>query len=287
MNAVTIQHSGVTPIPEHIAENFACRACEGMLDLYIGYNERNITEASRDLTTFQTPFGALRLVGLPMGWTNSVPIFHDNVIYILQPKIPEWTIPYIDDVPVKGPALHYQVTDGTYKTIPENPGMQCFVWEHFGNLNRIVQCMKFCGGTFSGKKLTLCAAEITVIGHVCTYNGHIPDPTRVQAIVNWGPCHNLSEVHTFLGTIGVCRIFIRNFVHCTHTLILLTGKDMPFNFGPEQVIAQEDLKEALLKSPVLRTIDYLSLSAVILAVDTSTIAVGIHLCQCDENNPKI
>ncbi|KAJ3474633.1 hypothetical protein NLI96_g12348 [Meripilus lineatus] len=104
LNAVSIQQSGVTPIPEHLAEKFGGRACGAMFDLYVGYNERLIAESSRDLTTFQTPFGALRLVTLPMGWTNSVPIFHDDVTYILQDKIPEWTIPYIDDVPVRGPA---------------------------------------------------------------------------------------------------------------------------------------------------------------------------------------
>ena len=36
---------------------------------------------------FQMPFGALRLVTLPMGWTGSVLIFHDNVMYILQEEV--------------------------------------------------------------------------------------------------------------------------------------------------------------------------------------------------------
>ena len=40
LNAVTIQHSGVTPFTEHIAEQFAGRACGGILDLYVGYDER-------------------------------------------------------------------------------------------------------------------------------------------------------------------------------------------------------------------------------------------------------
>jgi hypothetical protein len=79
-----------------------------MLDLYVGYDERLIAETSRDYTTFQTPFGALRLVTLPMGWTNSVPIFHDDVTFIiLQAEIPHVTIPYIDDVPIKGPTTTY------------------------------------------------------------------------------------------------------------------------------------------------------------------------------------
>jgi hypothetical protein len=66
-----------------------------------------LAESSRDLTTFQTPFGAMRLVTLPMGWTNSVPILHDDVTKILSEEIPDFTIPYIDDVPVRGPASRY------------------------------------------------------------------------------------------------------------------------------------------------------------------------------------
>ena len=102
LNEVTIAHSGVPPATEMSAAQFAGRACGGMFDLYVGYDERTLAESSRDLTTFQTPFGALRLVTLPMGWTNSVPIFHDNVTFILQPEIPDVTVPYIDDVPIKG-----------------------------------------------------------------------------------------------------------------------------------------------------------------------------------------
>ena len=66
---------------------------------------------------------------------------------------------------------------------------------------------------------------------------------------------------------------------------MLTHKDFPFVFSLEQIAAQEDLKQALLTSPVLHPLDYKSLSPVILAVDTSYIAVGFHLCQCDHDNP--
>jgi hypothetical protein len=95
-----------------------------MLDLYVGYNERALAESSRDLTTFQTPYGALRLTTLPMGWTNSVPIFHDDVTSILLPEVPHLTVPYIDDVPIKGPRSRYQRQDGSFETIPENPGIR-------------------------------------------------------------------------------------------------------------------------------------------------------------------
>jgi hypothetical protein len=286
LNAVTIQHSGVPPFTDQLTEHFAGRACGGILDLYVGYDERTINEGSRDYTTFQMPFGAFCLVTLPMGWTNSVPIFHDDVTYILQSEIPDTTIPYINDVPIRGPATRYIQANGSYETIPENPQIRQFVWEYFQGLNRVVQRMKYCHGTFSGYKATLCASETTVVGHQCTYKGRLPDEPHIAKILNWGPCHDLSDIRAFLGTIEVCRMFIRNFAHRANVLTILTRKDQPFIFGPEQLAAQEDLKQALVDSPTIRAIDYKSDLPVILAIDTSHIAVGYHLCQCDIDDPK-
>jgi hypothetical protein len=47
----------------------------------------------------------------------------------------------------------YQKVDDSYEIILENPGIHRFVWEHLENLNRVVQRMTYCGGTFSGPKL--------------------------------------------------------------------------------------------------------------------------------------
>jgi hypothetical protein len=146
--------------------------------------------------------------------------------------------------------------------------------------------MKYCGGIFSGPKLYLCVPEIFVLGHRCTPEGQLPDKSRVSAIRKWGPCQSLCEVCAFLGTVGVVRIFIKNFSLRAHPLIKLTQKDEPFVFGPEKIQAQEDLKAALLESPALRTINYTSPAPVILAIDTSYIAVNFQLCQCDITTPS-
>jgi hypothetical protein len=112
------------------------------------------------------------------------------------------------------------------------------------------------------------------------------DTVHYTAVWKWGLCQTLSEVHAFLGTVGVIWIFIKNFSLRAHPLIKSTCKDEPFIFGPEKIKAQEDLKAALLESPALRSIDYTSSAPVILAVDTSYIAVGFHLCQCDVTMPS-
>jgi hypothetical protein len=64
-------------------------------------------------------------------------------------------------------------------------------------------------------------------------------------------------------------------------------KDVLWEFGERQVEAMEDLKEALVTSKALKPIDYVSDAAVILSVDTSYIAVGYLLAQCDLADPKV
>ena len=147
--------------------------------------------------------------------------------------------------------------------------------------------MKYSGGTFSGVKTYLASAEITVLGHCCTIDRRLLDQSRIEKIINWGPCQDLSDVCAFLGTIGVCRLFIRNFAHRAHHLVQLTRKGTEWEFGQKQIDAMNDLKDALLKSPALQPINYKSEAPVILSVNTSYIAIGYLLSQCNLKNPRL
>jgi hypothetical protein len=287
LNKVTIAHSGLPPATEELAMHFAGRACSGILDLYVGYDERLLAETSRDLTTFQTPFGALRLVTLPMGWTNSVPIFHDDVTYILRDEIPEYTVPYIDDVPVRGPLTRYEKEDGSYEVIPGNPGIRRFVWEHFENLNRILQRMKYAGGTFSGPKTTLCAESIVIVGFECSYKGRKPTQDAIGTIMRWGPCKDLTDVRAFLGTAVRCRNHIPNFISLAAPLYDLLKKDQTFEWGPLQLATQERLKQAIKECVPIKNPKYPSTQPIVLAIDSSWRAAGYYIYQRDEDDPKI
>ena len=130
-------------------EQFLGYSCGGICDLYVGYDEQTLLPSSRDLTTFQTPYGALRLVTLPMGWTNSVPIFHDDVTYILRDEVPHVTRPYIDDVPIKGPKTRYELEGGGYEVIPENSGMSFCVGTHA----KCKSSLTICWWNFLGKEI--------------------------------------------------------------------------------------------------------------------------------------
>jgi hypothetical protein len=147
--------------------------------------------------------------------------------------------------------------------------------------------MKYAGGTFSGFKSVLCTPEITVLGHHYTPEGHLPDLKQITVISNWGACNDISDIRSFLGTIVVYCPLIQNFAHRAHHLSKLVRNNHPFEWGPQQEAAQQDLKMTLLTSPALQPIDYDSSAPVILSIDTSYIVIGYILSQCNLNNPKL
>ncbi|KNZ79488.1 hypothetical protein J132_09582 [Termitomyces sp. J132] len=168
-----------------------------------------------------------------MGWTNSVPIFHDDITFILKDEIPHVTWSYIDDVPVRGPPHRYELPNGGYDIIPENSGIRRFVWEHLQNVNRVLQKIKYVGGTFSGKKSVVCANEIVVVGHshICMPEGQVPEESCLVLLKCWGPCKLLSEVCAFLGTAGILIVAtIANSVFITDlSLCMLNNREACFS----------------------------------------------------------
>ena len=57
-----------------------------------------LDEKSRDLITIQTSLGTFRLHIIPMRYTNSLQIMHDDITFILSKEIPDHALPYVDDV---------------------------------------------------------------------------------------------------------------------------------------------------------------------------------------------
>ncbi|KNZ80751.1 hypothetical protein J132_04561 [Termitomyces sp. J132] len=95
-----------------------------------------------------------------------MPIFYDDITFILQPEIPHNVLSFIDDIGAKGPK-DWKIVNGKPAKHPANPNVCLALWEFFELLNRVLQQMKYCSGIFSGYKLVLCAPTFKILGHVC------------------------------------------------------------------------------------------------------------------------
>ncbi|KNZ72350.1 hypothetical protein J132_03441 [Termitomyces sp. J132] len=135
--------------------------------------------------------------------------------------------------------------------------------------------MKYCGSTSSGYKLILCTLTFKILKHICMPSSCIPVESHLALLKCWGPCKLLSVIQAFLGTVGVLKIFLKNFAHHANNLMKLTHVGILFEFGPDQINAQP-LFPFIMRFP----------NPVILVVDMSYIAIGYYLCQCARNNHK-
>jgi len=257
----------------------AGRACYSMLNLFVGYDHQTLDVASCNLTTIQSPIGAVRLTCLPQGWTNAGAIFHKDVTFILKPEIPHITWPFMDDCSIKGPATCYKTADGRYETTPANPLIRRFVWEHLNDVHHILHHLRCASATVSAKKLFVAVPKVVILGHKCTYEGCIPDDSKAAKIRDWPPCKNVTDIRAFLGVTGYMHVWIKNYSSIAWPLHDLTCKNQPFIWNKEHTAAMQSLKDAIVHSPALISIDYETDHTIYLAVDWSIRGVGWILSQ--------
>ena len=167
---------------ELIAESCRGCACYTQLDLHIVFDQRSLDEQSRDLTTFQTPLGTFCLTVLLMGYTNSVQILHNDLVFILCNKILDVTNLYTDNVLVIRPCSRYENADRMEEMLPKNVGIQKFVYEHLIDINQILQRVKAVGGTFSKKKIMLYNESAIFVEYKLTYLGREAEELQIQKV---------------------------------------------------------------------------------------------------------
>lgn len=286
LNKVTIRDAGLPPQLDDFVEPFAGRKCYTVFDLFWGFDARKVHPMSRDMTSFQTPLGLLRITSLPMGFTNSPAEFQKCMVFILQPEIPTIANIFIDDLPIKGPATIYPDAEGNPEVLQENPGIRRFIWEHAQDVHRIMHRVGHAGGTFAPNKAQLAREDVVIVGQRCTPEGRLPEPNKIEKIINWPPLKTIRDVRAFMGLCGTVRIWIRDYSQIGRPLTELTRHGVEFIWDTRRQEAFDLLKTAVTSAPALRPIQYESSKPVILAVDSSKYAVGFILSQYDENDRK-
>jgi hypothetical protein len=287
LNGISIKDAGVPPILEEFVEAYAGRSIYTVLDMYWGFHARMLHEDSRDMTAFQTPLGVLRLVSLPMGYTNSPAEFQACMMHILQAEVPDKAGVFIDDVPIKGPPTQYLGKDNKPKTLWCNSGIRKFVWEHLNDVHRILHRLGEAGGTVSGKKMQLCKSEVEIVGQKCSSKGREPIPARTKKVWEWPTPKNLTQVRGFLGLCGTVRIWIQDYSILAKPLIDLTRKGVDFFWESAQEKAFTILKGMIINAPALQPIDYSCDRPVYLSVDSSIHGIGYILSQEDEKGRRV
>ena len=279
-NRVTIRNVGTGPVVDEFAEEFAGKAIYSIGDLYSGYDQFQLAESSRDITTMRTPLGLLKMCTLPMGATNSVAHMQNAMNKVLHEFIPAKTRPFLDDIPIKG------CNEGEKDTTLRPDGLRQFVGDHMEDVAAILKRLIDARLTLSGEKSAFGQYEIMVVGQLCGPYGRLPSREKINAIILLKDCNSVTEVRRFLGACVFYRIWIPHFAHIAEPLYNLLRKSVRFTWLHPHGVAMTRLKQALLSSPVLRTIDYNSNRPIIVTVDSSPTATGWAVGQDDEQGNR-
>ncbi|GJW47841.1 putative reverse transcriptase domain-containing protein [Tanacetum coccineum] len=87
--------------------------------------------------------------------------------------------------------------------------------------------------------------------HVINDNGIHVDPSKIEVVKNWKALRTPTEVRSFLGLAGYYCRFIENFSKIAKSLTILTQKCKTFDWGEEQELAFQTLKDKLCNAPIL------------------------------------
>lgn len=88
------------------------------------------------------------------------------------------------------------------------------------------------------------------MGHIVSSDGVNPEPSKIQAILDWPIPKNITALRGFLVLTGFYRKFIQSYVSIAIPLTSLLRKNA-FNWTPEATIAFNSLKLAITYVPTL------------------------------------
>lgn len=277
LNAVTYRDAGFPPRVEEFIEEFEGRTIYALLDIFGGYDQYPLDVASRDMTTFQTAIGLMRLTPLPQGATNSVAAYQRMMTWVMRPEIPKHFGVFIDNGGIKGPGSYYNM-----EVIVGNPLIRHFVFEFAVTLERTFFRLEDSGLTVSGPKIAVSVPELELVGTNVCFEGRKINPKKINKVQRWPRPTEPTEVRAFLGLVTYVRIWIPGFSAIARPLRALRLKDAAWNWTQECKNAFEKLKQKVGQDILLRRLIYgEGAGEIIVAVDSSMYAVGVALFQVD------
>ncbi|GJS96598.1 putative nucleotidyltransferase, ribonuclease H [Tanacetum coccineum] len=225
------------------------------IDLRSGYHQLRVHEDDIPKTAFRTRYGHFEFTVMPFGLTNAPAVFMDLMNRVCRPYLDKFVIVFIDDI------LIYSKTRE----------------EHVEHLRLVLKLLKREKLYAKFSKCEFWLREVQFLGHVINGNGIHVDPSKIEAVKNWKALRTLSEVRSFLGLAGYYRRFIENFSKIAKSLTILTQKCKTFDWGEEQELAFQTLKDKLCNAPVLALPD--GPEDFVVYCDESELGLGCVLMQ--------
>ncbi|GKC66988.1 putative reverse transcriptase domain-containing protein [Tanacetum coccineum] len=229
LNKLTVKNRYPLPRIDDLFDQLQGSQFFSKINLRSGYHQLRVNKDDIPKTAFRTRYGDFEFIVMPFGLTNAPAVFMDLMNRVCKPYLDKFVIVFIDDI------LIYSKTREEYV-------------EH---LRLVLELLKKEKLYAKFSKCEFWLREVQFLGHVINGNGIHVDPSKIESVNNWEAPRTLTEVRLFLGLAGYYRRFIKDFSKIAKSLTILTNKCKTFDWGEEQELAFQTLKDKLCNAPVL------------------------------------
>ena len=219
----------VHPLPT-VDENLSQLAGATMfskLDANCGFWQIPLSEESRMITAFITPFGCYIFNKLPFGICSAPEHFQRKMQKVLANQ--EGAICHMDDILIHGRTQQ----------------------EHDARLRAALNLIEGAGLTLNPNKCEFGKDKIVFLGHVITKEGLSPDPIKTRAILEMDHPTTVSELRRFLGMVNQLGKFSTRLADLSQPLRELLSHKRAWTWGPAQESAFTSIKAELVQPTTL------------------------------------
>ncbi|XP_052744494.1 uncharacterized protein K02A2.6-like [Bicyclus anynana] len=266
-NKAIVRENYPLPTMDQLLPKFKKAKLFSKLDIKDAFHQVELSEDSRDITTFITSKGLYRYKRLMFGISCAPEQFQKILERILLPC--EGVVNFIDDIVVYG----------------ENKA------EHNARLEKLLATLKESNILLNQNKCVFCVKSIKFLGHELSIEGVKPLDKYVKVVKQFRNPTTVEEVQSFLGLVNYVNKWIPNLATKSEPLrrllTLKLGKNAHIGsyWGPEQTDSFKELKDSLSN---IHTLGYYDLNdKTTVMADASPVGLGAVLIQSDSNGPRI
>ncbi len=254
LNAVTDQLQYPIPHIDDLLGKVGRAKVLSKLDLCKGYYQIPLQDASKDITSFVTPWGTYKFNVLPFGLKNAPAIFQKIMSKVLRECV-DFAVVYIDDILI----------------------FSELVEDHVSHCRKVLNAIRCRGLKLKKEKCVWGKSKVEFLGHFIG-GGKVAVPeSRIEAMKNFIRPVTRRDLRAFLGTVGYYRRFIQHFGEYAALLTPSTSSKAPGKvvWTPEMVEAFRKLCVSLCEFSVLNV--PVSSDVFVLHTDASGRGVGAVL----------
>lgn len=261
LNAVTKKNKFPLPRIPDLIDRLSKSSVFTLLDLRWGFNNIRLREGDEEKAAFITSRGLFEPTVMTFGFCNAPSTFQSMMNEVLKEEIATGhVVVYVDDILIftDDMTLHRQMVKRVLAKLRDNDLFAKPEKCHFEQ------------------------SSIAFLGLIISKNSILMDKAKVDGVTSWPTPTKVKHVQAFLGLANFYRRFIKDFAKVSRPLTLLTCKDVPWQWQPEQEKAFQTLKDLFTSAPILQIPN--DVAPYRLEADSSDYATGAVLEQKGDDN---